>query len=238
MNTQTVLPAQEEGPILHPRRNIPIFIRRDPLKRAFDILFSLAVLIFTSPLFLILTLFVRCSSKGPIFFKDRRLGRGGEMIDCYKFRTMHPNAQDRLIELLKTNAVLQTEWNTFRKIKLDPRITPIGRFLRRTSLDELPQFWNVLKGDLSVVGPRPPTLLSSPDQFLEEIKAIYGDKAPIILSVRPGITGVWQTSGRSKISSQQKAAMEASYAETRTFLQDLILIFKTIPAVLLSRGAQ
>lgn len=218
---------------LHPL----VSVRRNPTKRAFDILFSLSVLIFLSPLFLALGLLVRFTSEGPIFYKSRRLGRGGKIIDCWKFRTMYKDAEERLHHLLETDASFRKEWDAFQKVKADPRITPIGRFLRKTSLDEFPQFWNVLKGDLSVVGPRPPTLLGPPENFFQEIRSLYGESTAKILSVRPGITGLWQVSGRSQITFEERRKLEERYAETSTFWQDLVVIAKTIPAVLFSRGA-
>ena len=140
-----------------------ISVQHNPIKRSFDILFSLTVLLAISPLILILSLLVRFSSAGSVFYKSRRLGRGGKTIDCWKFRSMYKDADDRLHHLLSSDEQFRAEWEAFQKVKNDPRITPIGRFLRKTSLDELPQFWNVLKGDLSVVGPRPPTLMGPPD---------------------------------------------------------------------------
>lgn len=212
-------------------------VKHDPAKRLFDILFSLTFLFCFSPLYLILILLVKLSSEGPVFYKSTRLGRGGRTIDCLKFRTMYKDADTRLEELLAANPDMADEWRAFQKLKNDPRITPIGRFMRKTSLDELPQFINVLKGDLSVVGPRPPTLMGPPESYLHEICCLYGDSAAKILSVRPGITGVWQVSGRSAIPFEERKKIEASYAETRTFWQDLRVIFKTIPAVLFSKGA-
>jgi undecaprenyl-phosphate galactose phosphotransferase len=215
----------------------PIIPQHDALKRVFDALFSLLFMLVFSPLYFILALIVKATSPGPVFFKSRRLGRGGKIIVCLKYRTMYQDAELRLHELLKNNSSFRTEWNAFQKVKLDPRITPIGRFLRRTSLDEIPQFWNVLKGDLSVVGPRPPTLLGHPEQFLEEIRLLYGVRTAKILSVRPGITGLWQISGRSHISFEDRVKIEESYAENRTFWSDCKVILKTIPAVFSSRGA-
>ncbi|HSX27042.1 MAG TPA: sugar transferase [Chlamydiales bacterium] len=214
-----------------------IQIQHDSLKRTFDILFSLTILCLLSPLFIFIALAVRLTSEGPIFFKSRRLGRGGNEIDCWKFRTMYKDAEERLHHLLQTDSAFCAEWEQFQKVKLDPRITPIGRFLRKTSIDEFPQFWNVLRGDLSVVGPRPPTLLGPPDQYFQEICRLYGKRAAKILSVRPGITGIWQISGRSQISFDERCKLEEQYAENRTFWKDLVLIAKTIPAVLFSRGA-
>lgn len=230
------LRQRKQNPIVScEEQEIPI--RRDPLKRGFDILFSSLCILLLSPLFLTLAILIRCTSKGPIFYRSKRLGRGGSMIECLKFRTMYTNAEQRLIELLRTDSKLRTEWETYQKFKCDPRITPIGRLLRKTSLDEIPQFWNVLKGDLSIVGPRPPTLLGPPDQFLREIRTVYGDAAFNILSVRPGITGVWQISGRSEIPLDVRRQMEEEYAISRTFWTDLVVIAKTVPAVLFSKGA-
>ncbi len=215
----------------------PIPIRRDPIKRGFDILFSSAVLVTLSPLLLAVGLCVKLTSPGPILFFSKRLGRGGKVIECVKFRTMFQDAEERLQDLLKTDEGLRLEWEVFQKFKQDPRITSIGKFLRKTSLDEMPQFWNVLKGDMSVVGPRPPTLMGAPDQYLQEIQLVYGEAAWKILTVRPGITGIWQISGRSKIPMEERRKLEANYAENRTFWKDLVVIAKTVPAVLFSRGA-
>jgi exopolysaccharide production protein ExoY len=222
---------------IDPLTELKVPIRHDPIKRVFDIFFSALFLLVFSPFFMILAFLVRLTTPGPAFYKSRRLGRGGKVIECWKFRTMYKDAEARLHSLLHSDQTFLSEWKTFQKVKLDPRITPIGRFLRKTSLDELPQFWNVLKGDLSVVGPRPPTLLGAPEQFLQEISSLYGDSTAKILSVRPGITGVWQISGRSKIPFDERRKLEERYAETRSFGQDLIVIAKTIPAVLFSRGA-
>lgn len=211
--------------------------RHLPLKRAFDILFSSLFLIGFSPVYLLLSLLVKVSSKGPIFYKSRRIGRGGVVIECWKFRTMHKDAEVRLSKLLQEDPKFREEWLLFQKVERDPRISPIGAFLRKTSLDELPQFWNVLKGDLSVVGPRPPTLVGPLEDSLDEIHLLYKDKAATILSVRPGITGIWQVSGRSKIPFEKRCTMEEEYAKTATFRTDLKIIFKTIPAIFFSKGA-
>jgi undecaprenyl-phosphate galactose phosphotransferase len=220
-----------------PPNFLSISIRHDPLKRTFDLAFSASVLLLSSPLTLLLALLVRLSSKGPVFYKSVRLGRGGRVIYCYKFRSMYQDAEERLKELLSSDLQKRTEWKKYQKIKNDPRITPIGNFLRKTSLDEWPQFFNVLKGDLSVVGPRPPTLLGSEDSFAKEIRKLYGPSTDTILSIRPGLTGVWQTSGRSKIPFKERVRIEEQYAESRTFLKDLLLIAKTIPVMLFSKGA-
>jgi len=223
--------------ILNHLRKFPTQIQHDPVKRVFDIVFSGLFLLAVSPFLLVLAILVKQASPGPIFYKSARLGRGGKVIQCLKFRTMFVDAEERLHSLLHTHANLRNEWETFQKFKNDPRITPIGNFLRKTSLDEIPQFWNVLVGDLSVVGPRPPTLIGPPESYLEEIQKLYGPSAFKILSIRPGITGIWQISGRSHIPFAERAKMEADYAESRNFWTDLVVIAKTIPAVLFSKGA-
>ncbi len=211
--------------------------QHDPAKRIFDILFSLCFLSLLSPLFAILAILVKLTSKGPILYKSLRMGRGGKPIACLKFRSMYEDADKRLHELLKEDSLFRKEWKVFQKVENDPRITPLGNFLRKTSLDEIPQFWNVLKGNLSVVGPRPPTLLSTPNKSLQEITKLYGSRASVILSVRPGITGVWQISGRSQIPFKERCLIEEKYAKERTFLKDLIVIAKTLPVVFSTKGA-
>jgi undecaprenyl-phosphate galactose phosphotransferase len=210
---------------------------QDFFKRIFDIVFSVVFLTLFSPLYFILGCFVFFSSPGPVFYKSLRLGKGGKIIGCWKFRTMYQDADVKLLQLLSENQEILKEWKMFQKIKQDPRITKIGHFLRKTSLDEFPQFWNVLKGDLSVVGPRPATLMGPPDQFFNEFKDLYGNEAFKILSIRPGITGVWQISGRSNISFEKRKEIECSYVDRHPFIQDLIIIGKTIPAIFCAEGA-
>jgi len=216
---------------------LKIQIRHHPSKRVFDILFSLFFLAVFSPLFFCLAMLVKLSSPGPIFYKSRRMGRGGKVIHCIKFRSMYGDAEERLHTLLSEDVSFRREWEKFQKVTLDPRITPIGHFLRKTSLDELPQFWNVLKGDLSVVGPRPPTFVGPVETMEKEILELYGKRTQTILSVRPGITGLWQISGRSTIPFEERCAMEERYAMQYTLRQDLLVILKTIPAIFYAKGA-
>lgn len=204
-------------------------IKHFPIKRTFDILFSIACLIFGIPFFLIIGLLIFLSSPGPIIYSHERIGRGGKPFRCYKFRTMHVDADQRLDDVFSSNPEFRLEWNRSFKLKDDPRVTSIGAFLRKTSLDEIPQFWNVLKGDLSVVGPRP--------VVDREIKEYYGVKAYKILSIRPGLTGPWQVSGRSDIDSYGKRiSLDEQYVDKQSFLMDLKLIAKTIPVMLFSKG--
>ncbi len=203
--------------------------RKNDLKRMFDIGFSLFVLIFISPLFIILIAAVKFSSKGPVFYKSIRVGLHGKKIACIKFRTMIEGADLVLENLLEKNPSLKEEWEQNYKLKNDIRITPIGRFLRRTSLDELPQFWNVLKGDLSVVGPRPVSF--------REVELFLNKQGGKIFSIRPGLTGLWQTSGRSNLSYETRIELEKTYLEKQSFTFDLLLILKTIPLMIFPKGA-
>ncbi|MBS4163598.1 Uncharacterized protein PRO82_000901 [Candidatus Protochlamydia amoebophila] len=205
-------------------------IRHYPLKRIFDITFSIFCLLLGVPIFLTIALAVWLTSPGKIIYSHERIGRGGKTFRCYKFRTMYQDADQRLKDILNKNSHLKKEWDNCFKLKNDPRITSIGNFLRKTSLDELPQFWNVLKGDLSVVGPRP-IVQAEVDKYL-------GLKAYKILSIRPGLTGPWQVSGRSDINCYQKRILlDEYYVDHRSMVLDLKLIAKTIPTMLFSKGA-
>lgn len=214
-------------------------IKHLPIKRAFDIIFSLSVLIIGLPVFLIIALAVRITSSGKAVYSHERIGRGGKPFRCYKFRTMYADADCRLKELLENDPAIKKEWERTHKLKNDPRITPLGAFLRKTSLDELPQFWNVIKGDLSVVGPRP--------VVQAEVTKYLGLKAAKILSIRPGLTGIWQVSGRSDTSYTTRIQLDEKYVDhvhrhTHPLKLDLIaldlkLIAKTIPSMISSKGA-
>lgn len=195
------------------------------LKRALDLIGSLLLLILLSPLFLILALLIKLQDWGPIIYKSHRVGKWGHEFICYKFRTMGIGAeQDK--ELLRSLNMHQ-EPGTF-KIKEDPRITPIGKFLRRTSLDELPQLVNVLKGEMSLVGPRPPL----PDEV-----ALYTLDQRRRLDVIPGLTCIWQVSGRSNIPFSGQVKLDKEYIESQSLWLDFILLLKTIPSVILGKGA-
>lgn len=198
-------------------------------KRLFDISFSLAVLTLLSPLYLFIAIAIRCSSKGSPIFSQERVGAGSVPFPCYKFRSMYSDAEDRLHSILAADSHKRQEWDATHKLKDDPRITPIGKFLRKTSLDELPQFWNVLRGDLSVVGPRPVTK--------EEVIKHFGPKAHRIFSIRPGITGLWQVSGRSNTTYSTRIKYDEHYVDNRSMLLDLKIVALTIPCVILRKGA-
>lgn len=204
-------------------------VKHIPWKRIFDIGFSLFALILCLPLFVLIAIGIVLSSRGNIVFSQERIGRGGKKFHCYKFRSMYSDAEKRLTHLLASDHNLRSEWEKHHKLKNDPRITPFGRFLRKTSLDELPQFFNVLKGDLSVVGPRP--------VVENELVSHYGPKASKILSIRPGVTGIWQVSGRNDLSYSRRIEMDEKYVDTHSLLLDLSLIIKTIPRMIFSKGA-
>lgn len=196
-------------------------------KRTFDIFFSLTVLIVFSPLYLLLALLIAASSPGPIFYVQERVGRNYRRFDCIKFRTMVEDADDVLACMMERSPRLRQEFQENFKLRRDPRITWIGRFLRITSLDEFPQFWNVLKGDMSVVGPRP--------LVVEELPK-YGKYMDRVLKARPGITGLWQVSGRNDIPYPRRVQIDVYYVNSRSFLMDLWIIIKTVGVVIFPKG--
>ncbi len=200
------------------------------VKRFGDVVFSLAVISLGAPIFILLAVLVKLSSPGPIFFVQQRVGRDYRHFGCIKFRTMRADADDVLSNLLVNSASMRAEFERDFKLRKDPRITPIGRFLRRSSLDELPQFLNVLRGEMSVVGPRPIV-----DKELER----YGKFMDEIAAVRPGLTGLWQVSGRNNLSYAQRVRLDLAYARGRSFVLDLAIILRTFGVLLLpmDRGA-
>jgi lipopolysaccharide/colanic/teichoic acid biosynthesis glycosyltransferase len=197
-------------------------------KRALDILGAGVGLVLLSPFFLIVALMVRADG-GPAFFAHQRVGRGGKLFGCLKFRSMVVDSQARLEALLANDPAARAEWEATRKLKNDPRITRIGRFLRSTSLDELPQLINVLRGEMSLVGPRPVQEA--------EIDRYYGASAAHYMAVRPGITGLWQVSGRSETSYESRVALDVSYVSRPSLLADISSLLRTPGAVLSRRGA-
>jgi len=197
-------------------------------KRALDIVAAGLGLVLLSPFFLIVALMVRADG-GPAFFAHQRVGRGGKLFGCLKVRSMVIDSQARLEALLASDPAARAEWEATRKLKNDPRITPIGRFLRSTSLDELPQLINVLRGEMSLVGPRPVQEA--------EIDRYYGASAAHYMAVRPGITGLWQVSGRSETSYESRVALDVAYVSRPSLLADLSILLRTPVAVVSRRGA-
>ena len=202
-------------------KNIPYKI----VKRTTDVALSTIAMIALMPLFLIISLAIKLESKGPVFFKHTRVGKDGKTIQIYKFRSMVDNAED-LIK--KFTPEQMKEYKENYKLKNDPRITKVGKFLRRTSLDELPQLINIMKGDLSIIGPRP--------VVADELKK-YGVNIEKFLSVTPGLTGYWAANGRSCTSYEQRMQMELFYIDNISLKMDAKVFFETIGAVAKRKGA-
>jgi Undecaprenyl-phosphate galactose phosphotransferase WbaP len=200
---------------------------RTTTKRTLDIVGSLALAVIFAPILLPIALIMLLNGEA-VLYKHRRVGRGGKTFECLKFRTMVADADKVLQDLLDTSPALKTEWLRTQKLRNDPRVTRIGRFLRRTSLDELPQIWNVLLGEMSLVGPRPITR--------QELMR-YGRNTAIYLAVKPGVTGLWQVSGRSDTDYRRRVAMDVYYVRNWKFRLDLYILFKTISVVLGGGGA-
>jgi len=205
----------------------------DSLKRTVDIVGSLTAITLLSPLFLVIALAVKCTSKGPVFFCKKRLGKNGKEFSFYKFRTMwvnnNPDIHRQYVAKLISGAAKAEQNDGLYKIKNDPRITPVGRFLRRTSLDELPQFFNVLFNDMSLVGPRPPL----PYEF-EKYSTWHTRR---VLEVKPGITGLWQVEARSLTTFDEMVRIDLRYARARNFWLDLRIMLRTPTAMFTGRGA-
>ncbi|MCA1992492.1 MAG: sugar transferase [Coleofasciculus sp. S288] len=199
----------------------------DFAKRLFDIVFSLSVLVLFFPVYLVLAVLIAISSPGPIFYFQERVGKNYKPFSCLKFRTMVANADEMLPDIMATYPHLREEFEDNFKLKQDPRITAIGKFLRLTSLDEFPQFWNVLKGDMSVVGPRP---------LVPEELPKYGQHMDKVLTIRPGITGLWQVSGRNDIPYHHRVQIDVYYVNRRNFWLDIWLIVKTFGVVLFPKN--
>jgi len=193
------------------------------IKRSGDIVFSLAVLTLGSPVLLLLGLLVKVTSRGPVFYVQQRVGRGYRSFGCIKFRTMRRDADKVLSTVLAQSPDLEEEFRNDFKLRNDPRITRLGKFLRRSSLDELPQFLNVLRGEMSVVGPRPIVRKELPR---------YGDRMDEVLAVRPGLTGLWQVSGRNNLSYEKRVKLDLRYARHRSLRMDLKIIARTFLVIL------
>lgn len=194
-------------------------------KRLFDFIFSLIALIIFSPIFIILAIVIRLDSAGNVIFGHTRIGKGGKSIKVYKFRTMVSNAKEVFDNFTEEQ---KKEYYTNFKLDNDPRITKIGEFLRKTSLDELPQLINILKGDMSIVGPRP---------IVEKEIEKYGIYADKMFSVIPGLTGYWQANGRSDTTYDERVQMDMYYIDNRSFMMDIKIIFKTVLSVIKKEGA-
>jgi len=198
-------------------------------KRILDIVVAGAALLFVAPLILGIALLIRLQDGSRAFYSQKRFGLNGETFNCFKLRSMVPDAQEQLEYLLATDPAARAEWDETQKLTNDPRITALGNFIRKTSIDELPQLYNVLRGDMSLVGPRP---------IVESEIARYGESFRHYCSVRPGITGLWQVSGRSDTTYPERVATDVEYVRSRSFWGDIKIMLMTVPAVLISKGAR
>jgi Undecaprenyl-phosphate galactose phosphotransferase WbaP len=197
-------------------------------KNLVDGIASVFVLLFASPVMAVIAVLIKLTSPGPVLYKAKRLGKNGREITVYKFRTMYADAEDKLAEIFRENPELEKEYRKKFKLKNDPRVTPLGRLLRRTSLDELPQLINVLKREMTLVGPRP---------IVAGEVGYYGDNYAVFSSVKPGITGLWQCSGRSDSSYDQRVAFDIYYVLNWSPWMDLWILLRTFFCVLTFRGA-
>lgn len=193
------------------------------IKRLFDIVVSVTLIILLLPLMAVISILIKLSSPGPLIFSHTREGKDKKKIKIYKFRTMYINSEELLNEYLKKNPEAKEAWKKYRKIKNDPRITRIGKFLRKTSLDELPQLFNILKGEMSLVGPRPVTK--------EEIQKYYKEFASFYYEVKPGLTGLWQVSGKNRLSYEQRVFLDVMYVLNWSIWRDIIILAKTLPVI-------
>jgi len=208
--------------------NTPDGVIKHGLKRSLDLFVSLFALIILSPFLLLTAMLIKAQDGGDAIFRQRRVGRDGREFYCLKFRTMVMGADKKLQNYLDKNPQAAAEWQRDQKLKNDPRITLLGQFLRKTSLDELPQLWNIIKGEMSLVGPRP---------IVWEEYQKYGDYFPYYTSVLPGVTGLWQVSGRNNTTYDERVLMDVEYANSHSVWGDVKILLQTVPAVLFSVGA-
>jgi lipopolysaccharide/colanic/teichoic acid biosynthesis glycosyltransferase len=204
------------------------FFRYRVLKRCCDVLLVLASMPLMLPILGVVSAVVMYSSPGPVFYSHRRIRKGGAFFSMWKFRTMCVNSAEVLEEYLAGHPEAQVEWNDTHKLRRDPRITPLGAFLRRYSLDELPQLWNVLMGQMSLVGPRP--------IVAAEVEK-YGDHFDSYCRVKPGLTGIWQVSGRSELSYEARVALDCEYVERWSLSKDFVILLRTFSSVANQDGA-
>ena len=198
-------------------------------KRVVDFLLSVVAIIVCLPLFILIPVLIKLTSKGPVFYCHDRLGQDGRPIRIWKFRSMYVDAGERLDAILRSDPDVKAEWKKNYKLRNDPRITPLGHFLRKTSLDEIPQLFNVVMGEMAIVGPRP---------IVEEEVGLYGSRYELVSRVRPGITGLWQVSGRSDTGYERRVALDCCYVLNWSPWMDFQIIIRTVLVVLLMRGAR
>lgn len=196
--------------------------------RGMNVSLAALALLFFLPLMILVALAIWCQDRGPVFFAHRRIGRDGRKFPCLKFRSMAIDAEERLREVLAADPEARAEWQSDHKLRNDPRVTALGLFLRKSSLDELPQLINVIRGDMDLVGPRP---------IVDGEIPKYGARFKHYCAVNPGITGLWQVSGRNDASYRSRVAMDCVYAKSKSLPLDLWILVATVPAVLLRKGS-
>jgi len=197
-------------------------------KRSVDVAIAAAALLLLLPLLLLIAVLIKFCNGGPVLYCQERIGHNGRSFRCWKFRTMRPDSESVLREHLRRSPEAAGEWNREHKLKNDPRVTALGAVLRQLSIDELPQLMNILRGEMSIVGPRP--------VVVDELQR-YGQDAVFYFRARPGLTGAWQVSGRNDISYERRVALDRQYVESWSLLVDVIIIVRTIPVVLLAKGS-
>jgi Undecaprenyl-phosphate galactose phosphotransferase WbaP len=198
-------------------------------KRTFDVMVATAMLLFALPAMFFIAVIMFSTDRGPILFSHERIGQNGKRFRCLKFRSMVVDSQEALRRHLEMFPQARAEWEATQKLRDDPRITPLGRFLRVTSLDELPQLINVIKGEMSLVGPRP---------IVQDEVVRYADQIEHYAAVRPGITGLWQVSGRSDVDYEQRVQLDTLYVREWSFIGDLVIMLKTVKVVVLRTGSR
>lgn len=198
-------------------------------KRAFDIVASSTALVLLSPVFIATSIAIKKEDKGPAIFIQKRIGKDGKIFDLYKFRSMKENADKILFEMLQSDEEIAKEYDMYKKLKNDPRVTSVGKFIRRTSIDELPQLINIFKGEMSIVGPRP---------YLLREKEYMGEAYNSIIESKPGLTGLWQVSGRASTTFEERLEYDKQYVESKGAFYDMGILFKTISSVAKGDGAE
>ncbi|TFZ05047.1 sugar transferase [Ramlibacter rhizophilus] len=215
--------------VVHTRPGRELRPRHRAVKRAFDIAGALVFFTLFMPVYLAVATGVAFTSRGPVFYTQRRVGLHGRSFRFYKFRSMRADADRALVRYLDTHPEASEQWHKFQKLDDDPRITRFGAFIRRTSLDELPQFWNVLVGDMSLVGPRP---------CMQSQRQLYGPYWPDYCALKPGLTGLWQVSGRNRLSFSERVALDTRYAREWSIWMDLRILVKTLRVVATGDGSK
>ena len=197
-------------------------------ERLGELMLAFLILVVVTPVLVVVAMMIWAEDGGPVFFSQSRIGQGGKSFRCYKLRTMSVDASDRLARLLESSDEVRLEWERDHKLKNDPRITRLGSFLRKTSIDEFPQMFNVIRGDMSLVGPRP---------IVDSEVARYGRRFKDYCTVRPGVTGLWQVKGRNDLSYRRRVAIDTIYCANKSFGLDLLIVAATVPVMLFRRGS-